>query len=127
MAAVGPSSQAPKLPSSQAPKLPSSQAPKLPSSQAPKLPSSQAPKLPSSQAPKLPSSQDALSITLNGAARDAAPGASLADLLRESGRDPQKPGIAVALNERVVPRSRWSETPVAAGDRIEVLTALAGG
>lgn len=36
-------------------------------------------------------------------------------------------GVAAALNETVVPRSRWSATPVADGDRVEILTAVQGG
>ena len=68
-----------------------------------------------------------LPITLNGDARDAAPGATLSDLLRENGRDPEQPGIAVARNERVIPRARWADTALESGDRVEVLTALAGG
>ena len=36
-------------------------------------------------------------------------------------------GVAAALNETVVPRTRWSATPLADGDRVEVLTAVQGG
>jgi sulfur carrier protein len=36
-------------------------------------------------------------------------------------------GVAAALNETVVPRTRWAATPLADGDRVEVLTAVQGG
>ncbi|WP_329179737.1 sulfur carrier protein ThiS [Streptomyces sp. NBC_01477] len=36
-------------------------------------------------------------------------------------------GVAAALNDTVVPRTRWSATPLADGDRVEVLTAVQGG
>jgi sulfur carrier protein len=36
-------------------------------------------------------------------------------------------GVAAALNEAVVPRSRWSATRLADGDRVEILTAVQGG
>ncbi|HEY3480555.1 MAG TPA: sulfur carrier protein ThiS [Streptomyces sp.] len=36
-------------------------------------------------------------------------------------------GVAAALNETVVPRTRWSATPIADGDRVEILTAVQGG
>jgi sulfur carrier protein len=36
-------------------------------------------------------------------------------------------GVAAALNETVVPRTRWSSTPLADGDRVEILTAAQGG
>ena len=35
--------------------------------------------------------------------------------------------IAVALNQNVVPRARWNETPIKAGDAIEILTPRQGG
>jgi len=36
-------------------------------------------------------------------------------------------GIAVALNNEVVPRSLWATTSVTDGDRIEIVTAVQGG
>ena len=36
-------------------------------------------------------------------------------------------GIAVALNETVLPRSEWSSTELGPDDRVEVLRAAQGG
>ncbi len=36
-------------------------------------------------------------------------------------------GIAVAINDTVVPRSLWSSVELVDGDRVEVLTAAQGG
>ncbi|WP_205857256.1 sulfur carrier protein ThiS [Phytoactinopolyspora endophytica] len=36
-------------------------------------------------------------------------------------------GIAVALNDDVVPRSSWAMTTVNTGDQVEILTATQGG
>lgn len=36
-------------------------------------------------------------------------------------------GVAVAVNDDVVPRTSWASTPVGAGDRIEIVTATQGG
>ena len=36
-------------------------------------------------------------------------------------------GVAVALNGEVVHRDRWSETPLTAGDRVEIVRAVGGG
>jgi sulfur carrier protein len=36
-------------------------------------------------------------------------------------------GVAAAVNETVVPRTRWAATPLADGDRVEILTAVQGG
>ena len=36
-------------------------------------------------------------------------------------------GVAVAVNDEVVPRTSWPHTPVVDGDRIEIVTAKQGG
>lgn len=40
---------------------------------------------------------------------------------------PEARGVAVALNGAVLPRARWPETPLAAGDRVEIVRARQGG
>jgi sulfur carrier protein len=52
---------------------------------------------------------------------------TVAALLTEKEIDPGQRGIAVALNGTVIPRSSWSETPLRAGDSIEIVRALKGG
>ena len=65
-------------------------------------------------------------IRLNGADRPWRAG-SVADLLRESGRDPSQSGIAVAVNGSVVPRREWTERAVEPGDDVEIVGAVQGG
>ena len=36
-------------------------------------------------------------------------------------------GVAVAVGRAVVPRSMWSSTELRDGDRVEIVTAAAGG
>ncbi|MBD5786847.1 sulfur carrier protein ThiS [Cellulosimicrobium terreum] len=36
-------------------------------------------------------------------------------------------GVAVAINDAVVPRGTWAGTAVAPGDRVEIVTAVQGG
>lgn len=36
-------------------------------------------------------------------------------------------GVAVAVNQEVVPRARWHTTPLRSDDMIEVVTAVQGG
>ncbi|MCB7136698.1 sulfur carrier protein ThiS [Cellulosimicrobium marinum] len=36
-------------------------------------------------------------------------------------------GVAVAVNDAVVPRGTWGSTTVAPGDRVEIVTAVQGG
>ncbi|TDC21470.1 sulfur carrier protein ThiS [Streptomyces sp. 8K308] len=68
---------------------------------------------------------DRLSVSVNGAARLVPAGTTLAALVAELSTAPS--GIAAAVNETVVPRGQWAATELAAGDRVEVLTAVQGG
>ena len=68
-----------------------------------------------------------MSILVNGESREVVAGATVAELLRELGIDTTASGIAVAVNTDVVTRRRWSETLLAAGDRVEVIRATQGG
>lgn len=36
-------------------------------------------------------------------------------------------GVAVALDDSIVPRSRWATTPIATGQTLEIVTAVQGG
>lgn len=36
-------------------------------------------------------------------------------------------GFAIALNGHLVLRAQWPQTPIAPGDRIEIVRALSGG
>jgi sulfur carrier protein len=61
-------------------------------------------------------------LTVNGDDRHLADGASVADLVGERRR-----GVAVAVNDEVVPQSLWPHTALRDGDRVEVLNAQQGG
>ncbi len=47
-------------------------------------------------------------------------------LLQETGFA-EKTGIAVALNDMVVPRSKWETKKLSENDQVTVITATAGG
>ena len=66
-----------------------------------------------------------VAVRLNGELRDLAAGATVADAV--AALTAAGSGIAVAVNEDVVPRSRWAEQVLAQVDRVEVLTAVQGG
>ena len=66
-------------------------------------------------------------VELNGQPVELADGATVADAVAASGTEPQRRGIAVALDGEVVPRSAWEETPLADGQQLEVLQAVQGG
>lgn len=51
---------------------------------------------------------------------------TLYDLLVEKGLI-NKTGIAVALNQQIIPRSAWSEKQVVENDILTIITATQGG
>ncbi|GGZ65042.1 MULTISPECIES: sulfur carrier protein ThiS [Streptomyces rochei group] len=66
-----------------------------------------------------------MKISVNGEPLEVAAGTALDALVGTLTSAPS--GVAAALNETVVPRARWAATPLADGDRVEVLTAVQGG
>ncbi|MFF8730853.1 sulfur carrier protein ThiS [Streptomyces sp. NPDC015171] len=66
-----------------------------------------------------------LTISVNGEPRQVVPGTALDALVETLTAAPR--GVAAAVNETVVPRTRWATTALAEGDRVEVLTAVQGG
>lgn len=64
-------------------------------------------------------------VSANGEVREYPADTTLARLV--AGLTTATEGVAVAVNETVVPRSRWEETALREGDRVEVLTAVQGG
>jgi sulfur carrier protein len=65
------------------------------------------------------------SITLNGETRTLAPGATVGTLL--ASLDLAGKRVAVERNGAIVPRARHADTPLAAGDRVEIVVAVGGG
>jgi sulfur carrier protein len=68
-----------------------------------------------------------VTVIVNGRPAEVDPGQTVAGLLDRLGHQPGGPGIAVAVNGEVVPRSTWSTTALADHDQIEVLGASQGG
>jgi sulfur carrier protein len=64
-------------------------------------------------------------IRINGEEHTAPDGTTLDTLVSALTTAPS--GVAAAVNETVVPRGRWTDTPLDDGDRVEVLTAVQGG
>jgi sulfur carrier protein len=67
-----------------------------------------------------------MDIRLNGAPYTLA-GASLAALLAAHDIDPARPGVAVAVNEAIVPRAQWSHLALRDGDDVEIVRPHSGG
>jgi sulfur carrier protein len=68
-----------------------------------------------------------MTVIVNGRPAQVTDGQTVAELLERLGHPPGGPGIAVARNGQVVPRSAWSTTGLDPGDRLEVLGASQGG
>ncbi|MCH8031245.1 MAG: sulfur carrier protein ThiS [Bacteroidetes bacterium] len=66
-------------------------------------------------------------MTVNGEPRAVPVDATIDALLSHLGRDPEMPGVAVAVNDTVVRRTDWTMTVVKEGDRVEIITASQGG
>ncbi|HEY7371541.1 MAG TPA: sulfur carrier protein ThiS [Polyangia bacterium] len=66
-----------------------------------------------------------LRLTVNGEARKADPGTTVAALLATMGIDPAR--VAVERNRDVVPRATWTEAALGDGDHIEIVAFIGGG
>ena len=66
-----------------------------------------------------------IAITVNGETRAANPGATVVDLLAEMGLSLGR--VAIERNLDILPRAKWQETRLEAGDRYEIVHFVGGG
>lgn len=66
-------------------------------------------------------------IKINGALQKIVLPCTLEELLRKQNINSSAQGIAVAVNEQVIPRSKWREIFVNPNDEIEIIRAAPGG
>ena len=66
-----------------------------------------------------------MTLTLNGEPKRFDGPAHLQALVASLGLDPRK--VAVERNLEIVPRSLYAATPIAEGDRIEIVHFIGGG
>ena len=66
-----------------------------------------------------------LELTINGEKRKINESMNLADLVKEL--NIQAPNFAMALNQQVVPRSKYESTVIKENDQIEIVHAVGGG
>ena len=66
-----------------------------------------------------------MEISVNGEQRRVADALSVAELLRSMGLEGRR--LAVERNGEIVPKSAHAATPLAEGDRIEIVIAVGGG
>jgi sulfur carrier protein len=69
--------------------------------------------------------ETAVTIVVNGENRSAAAGSTVVDLLRDLGLESGR--VAIERNLEILPRPKWPETRVEAGDRYEIVQFVGGG
>ncbi len=72
-----------------------------------------------------PSPGATVHLSVNGDRWEGPAGTTVADIVADWCPSPK--GVAVARNGDVVSKSQWEGTEVIAGDRIEIVSAVAGG
>ena len=68
-----------------------------------------------------------MKILLNGEERELERPMDLAEVVEMAGGDPERRGMAAALEGEVIPRSQWRQTRVPEGAEVEVVAAIQGG
>jgi thiamine biosynthesis protein ThiS len=66
-----------------------------------------------------------MTIVLNGESRDVPEGLAVSALLVHLGLNPDR--VAIEHNRDILPRSRWSATPLRPGDNFEIVHLVGGG
>jgi sulfur carrier protein len=64
-------------------------------------------------------------IQVNGESRETPAGTTVAELLAQLGLNSGR--VAIEYNLRILPKAKWEETRVAAGDRFEIVQFVGGG
>lgn len=72
-----------------------------------------------------PPQTETVEIVLNGETRRVPGGGSLSDLMRFLQVDPGR--VAIELDRNIIHKAGWSETPVKAGARLEIVQFVGGG
>ncbi len=69
-----------------------------------------------------------MKVTINNAEHELPEGAMLADAVETAVAALQlQPPFAAAINQQFVPRTRYAQQPLTAGDRIEIISPVTGG
>ena len=66
-----------------------------------------------------------MKLTINGEKREILKSQTLEELIREL--NIQAPNFAVALNQQVIPKSKYATTAIQENDEVEIVHAVGGG
>lgn len=67
----------------------------------------------------------AIQVQVNGETRETPAGTTVITLLDQLGLSAGR--VAVEYNLQILPKSKWSETQMAPGDRLEIVQFVGGG
>lgn len=68
---------------------------------------------------------NAILIQVNGENRETSTGTTVRTLLDQLGLNAGR--VAIEYNLRILPKTKWEETHVAPGDRLEIVQFVGGG
>ncbi len=68
-----------------------------------------------------------MNIQINGKDREIRNNLNITELLKELGFNPEQPGIAVAVNREVIPKTDWDKTIIHEDNEVEIIRAVQGG
>ncbi len=68
-----------------------------------------------------------MKIRVNGEDREVRPNLNLYELLIHLGLNPAHPGIAVAVDREVVPKTEWQTKGLRENSEVEIIRAVQGG
>lgn len=68
-----------------------------------------------------------LSLTINGEKRVLELDPPTVETLLDALDIPSQKGVALAVDDRVIPRSQWGNTQISDGESIEIIRATQGG
>ncbi len=68
---------------------------------------------------------EVIQLQVNGEAKQLPPGTSVRALLDHLGLNPGR--VAIEYNLEILPKTKWEETRVAPGDRLEIVQFVGGG
>ncbi|MFN4012430.1 MAG: sulfur carrier protein ThiS [Aquificaceae bacterium] len=68
-----------------------------------------------------------MKVWINGKEREVKEGTNLLSLLEELRVEVRPVGFAVAVNEEVVPKSKYKDYILKEGDRVEIVNIVGGG
>lgn len=68
-----------------------------------------------------------MEVVVNGNTMYLPENACLLDLIKQYGLDEQTTGIAVAVNQCIIPKSQWTEVCLKPNDKVEIVWARQGG